>query len=623
MFAQVIPAKRGPLPLAFFDYAVPAELECTITVGQLIIIPLRSKEEFGIVRSLSSTPTKQTPSIKSLQKILCAAPLLNENQLSFLEDISALYHTSLGFLIKNNLLPLQKRKLKSLADLLLPARYTKEKKITKPTLFVYQNNVEKIEYLEKIISSKRQTLILVPEIVHVEEVLELLPPEKRDRIVVVTSQLSNKAAYAAWQSIWTGEKKCVIGTRQALFLPFFDLETIVIDDEGNPNHKNSDMAPRYHVRDAGLLLAQHHGATLHLLTHAPALETYYFATNKIYATKNSPVPTVRKDATILDIRAERRGGNYNFLSTDLVDTLKACNTGTIFLFCHRRGSEHHISCRDCAKVLTCPACSQGLVYHQTKNRLECHRCGHEEPMRGACPACHGVRLIMVGSGTSRAFAEIKKLFPNNERPIIQIDSDEKTPTLDPLKNYIIIGTQLAWRSIPWEKITLAAVLDADTPLFVPEYKTAEHAWQSLTSLLYRLPTEAKIFLQTSRPEHALFQGLANPESWYAGELSARKMFGYPPFHFILKLYTGNLSKAIALQEAKNAYHALAALTKNDSSIKITGIKELFPVFQKGRYWQVIIAKLAFSNYKKNSRLILSQLPTTWKVDPNPNTLLTL
>lgn len=622
MIAQVIPAKRGPLHLNWFDYLVPSELESKLHIGHLVTIPLRSRIEFGIVRSLSTTSEAANSRLKPLAAIVNEQPLLSQAQLAFLEDLSALYSTSLGLLVKSNLLPLQKRKLQKL--IARAGELSKSaKKNSKPKVFVYNNQGEKKQYLENASAVGGQLLILVPEIIDVELTLALLPQAIKDQAVAITSDLSVKDFSAAWQMVWRGEKTIVVGTRQALLLPWFDLRTIIIDDEGNPNHKSFDMAPRFHARDAGLLLAQQHGAQLHLLSHALSPETYYFADKKIYEAAGELVPKIRPDATIISLTGERRSGNKGILSTQLVEAIQGASAGTLFFLCHRRGTMQFVSCRDCGQMVRCPTCSEGLVYHHAKNTLECHHCGFRGPMTTSCPRCQGVSLFMIGSGTSAAVSELKKLLPDDKRPIIQIDSDEAVPELEPDRDYIIVGTPLAWRFLPRQSISLAASLDADTPLFIPEYKTAEHAWHELTSLLYRLPPTAAIYLQTDHPEHPIFQALTNPAAWYVSELSARQRFGYPPFRFILKLFAGAESNKKIAIEAGLLHAKLTELTKNDPNVTIAAVQEITPTFQRGSYWRAIIIKLGFSHYKKNSRLILSHVTPEWKVDPNPNTLLSL
>ena len=619
MIVQVILAKRGTLRLAWFDYLVPAELEKTAAAGQLVVVPFRSKEMLGIIRAFAAQPEAKAK-LKTLKEIVLPEPLVSHEQLAFLEEMGVFFHTSLGFLIKMNLLPLQKRKLKTWT--MKKEKQTKsEHHFEKPRVFVYSNLTEKKECLNTRIAAHGQTLILVPEVGDIDLALSDLTAEEQSRAVAITGEISPKKLFTLWQQVWSGEKNIIIGTRRAFFLPFFDLAAIILDDEGNESHKSFDLAPRFHARDAAIMLAKHHGATVHLLTRAPAVETYYFAKNKVYETASDRLlPVIPQRYAILDIKNDRRGGSFNAITADLAEQILSAAQGTIFLFCHRRGTLGYVNCRDCKTALTCPSCQESLAFHAWSKTLECHHCGRREPMIAACRRCQGANIAMYGPGTEQVENEFKKLFPNDPRPIVVIDSD--TPQkLSAAENHIIIGTQYAWPSIPWKKISLMAFIDSDTPLFAPEYKTGERLWQILTRSLFLLPETAPLFIQTAHPEHTIFQALATPEIFYTSELAERRLFKYPPYRFILRLFTSEKNYASLKHEMESVERTLKRLTKNDSAVTIMPVADMFPRFQRGLYRQTIIIKIGYGNYKKIIRQILTVVPETWKVDPNPNTLL--
>jgi crossover junction endodeoxyribonuclease RuvC len=282
MIAHVIPAKRMPLSLPFFDYTVSEPDQSRIKIGQLVKIPFRNTEEFGIVYEIDAqTPIKTKP-LKTISSIVFEQPLLHKQQLDFLTEISDFYHVSLGFLIKTNLPPLQKRKLEKLKSVIATHNITTTPvgTISKPQLCIYRTPTEKTDTLiKKITEHTDQTLILVPEMSAIKKITDILPPEIVERLSIITSELNPKELFAAWFAIWSGEKKIIIGTRAALFLPWQNLEHIILDDEGNPNYKSWDMAPRLHTRDAALFLAKNHRAHTTLLSHTPAVETLFFVKN--------------------------------------------------------------------------------------------------------------------------------------------------------------------------------------------------------------------------------------------------------------------------------------------------------------------------------------------------------
>ncbi len=642
MIVQIIPAKRVPLSLPFLDYIVPEPYRDTIQIGQLVKIPFRNKEEFGVVFNLESSAANKNLKLKPITEIVFKKPILSKAQLNFLADISEFYHVSLGFLLKNNLIPLQKRKLQKLqsensspdTSLTLFTKQTRHK----PELFVYNNAEEKTNViLEKLKHADSQILFLVPELKSVEKIKAILPNNILKKTTVITSELNEKELFTRWLEIWRGEKNIIIGTRAALFLPWFNLQHIILDDEGNSNYKSWDMAPRLHTRDAALFLSTSHGAELTLLSHTPTVETLFFAQKKVYAGGHIDVKPIRKEIQIVDMRAQRRLKNFSLMSHDLLEAFQKIKTGDIFLFINRRGTLSYVGCQDCGNVLKCPNCHFSLTYHQDTGRLSCHFCQYSEHMSLECKKCQGTNINMFGAGTQLAEELIKKIVPKNDtRPIIRIDSDEtdlkKLDTeADPgtrsagAAQYgagkIIIGTQLAWTRLDWSKIKLLAFLDADSSLFIPEYKISENLWQQLRDAQFNLPADSQLVVQTSHPEHLVFTSLFDPQAFYAQQFEERQVLGYPPFKFLVKITNGNSKEQILKAETAKVMAQLAHLTKNSADITIMGPWETSPYRHNGQYSQLLLAKIKYNNYKKNTKLLLSHIPDNWKIDPNPNSIL--
>jgi len=626
--AQIIPVKRLPISLPYLDYSVPKELQKKIKIGQLVKIPFRNKELFGVVLSLKHPNTK---TLKNINEIVFDNAVLPRQQLDFLQDMAEFYHVSLGYLLKGNLMPLQKRKLANTRTL------KHKKKGRKPKLFIYQNQTEKRDYFSKKITANKQTLILVPELSAVNKILDILPKKVADKSVIITSAISKKELFDRWIQIWNGEKQVVIGTRRALFLPWFNLKQIFLDDESNPNYKSWDMAPRFHTRDAALFLIKNHACQLHIMTHTPTVETFYFSKNKIYNySSNDSKNGLLKEkiqTKIIDMRDERKAGNYDFISDKLEEEVRKIDTGDMFFFLNRRGTSNYVGCRDCGNVMKCIKCKNSLTYHQDRNNLQCHYCKISKLMPRACSSCKGINMVMYGVGTQLAETKIRSLLgSNNKIPIIRIDSDawsslphisnEETETLKE-KRKIIIGTQMAWSYVDWKKLKLLVFLDADTSLYVPEYKVGENLLYLLRDAQYKLKTDTKFLIQTTHPDHLVFTSLSNPDNFYKQELQERRLLGYPPFKFMLKLFYGDKNSVIAENQANQVKEMLINLTKDKTSIIIIGPLEAVPYFNKGKYWQIILLKIKYNNYKSDIKALLPKLPIGWKADPNPNGILSI
>lgn len=623
MIVEVIPARRMPLSLPFLDYSVPEEEKDKIKIGQLVKIPFRNKETFGVVLDLrpSEKPNIKT---KSIKEVVFTKPVLSEEQLNFLVDISNFYHVSLGFLLKGNLIPLQVRKIKKIASIEHSAS-SPINKPSKPRVYTHKNEEDKIKIILNIAKSNGQLLILVPELTSITKLTEQLPENILNRTVCLSSELNDKELFTKWLQVWSGEKDIVIGTRAALFLPWFNLKNIILTDEGNSNYKSWDMAPRFHTRDAALFLSRHHGAELSIMSHTLSVESYFFAKNKVYNTSDDlKMQPLNKTTEIVDMKSQWRGGNYSLMSTDALEELKKTKTGDVVFFLNRRGSASYVGCRDCGNVLQCPNCKLSLTYHQNKNTLNCHYCKFFEPMPTMCKVCNGVNVATHGAGTQLAEELIKKVAEKiaDSRPIIRVDGDDnQLQKIKTKEDKIIICTQLAWAHLPWEKIRLFVFLDADTSLFIPEYKTIENLWQQLRDVQYKISPECGFFVQTQHPEHLVFKSLYEPQVFYSEQLAERRVLGYPPYKYMLKLLTGNQKSAIVENEAREMQTRLANLTKDDPEIKILGPLETSPYYHNGQYWQVILVKISYKNYKQTTKLLLAQVPENWKIDPNPNSLI--
>jgi len=624
MRARVAPLKRLPIDKAVFDYLVKPTDEKKIRPGQLVTIPFRQKDDFGLVVDLTGGDEKVPETkLKEIKEIIFKQPALSVEQTDFCREVAAFYQTPLSFVLKTNLLPLKKKKLASL-DGKLSSLPKHKRRFEKPNVFIYSGEKEKKTYLEKNWPASGQVLFLVPEISQIKTTMSVLPEKIRMKAICIGGETSDKKIFDDWLRVRNEKNAVVVGTRRAFFLPWTNLAAIFFDDEGNPDHKSWDMAPRLHGRDAALFLAKSHGAKLHLISHTPSVETKFLAEQKIYqAEKNEVNIFPKKEITIIDRRQERKRGNYGEISEDLLAEMKRFKDGDVFLFINRRGAANHVFCRDCGFIYKCQTCRLPLTYYDREKKLRCHFCKTNEAGPTVCRGCGGVNLAFAGPGTAGVIDELNRLDLNNQYDIQRLDSESGQPTAETKKQKIIVGTEFAWARLDWKKIKIAAFLDADLPLFAPEYKAAENLWQALRSASYLTPDGTKIFVQTSDLEHSVYRGLSRPEIFYQEQWRERKTFGYPPFRYMLKLFAGFPSPAMATAEAEKTRARVLALTAGLKDVKIGNPLEARPQLFRQLYWRIILIKIGLENYKKNIKQILGGLPENWKADPNPNDLLTI
>ncbi len=614
MIAKVAPIRRLPQKISELDYSVESSMTDTIKIGHLVLIPFRNQNIFGIVTGLIDDSAGMIgKKIKPISELIWQQNAFTNEQLNFLKEISEFYSTPLGFILQSALLPLKKTKLKKLTPDFRIKATTSERK--KPELWIYKNIEEKKNIFNE--SRDGQTLIIVPEISAIKSVIDCL--QNPQNAIVVSGDLGDKELFDTWLKIRTGETKIIVGTRRALFMPWSNLQTIVVDDEANPGHKSSDMAPRLHAREAALMLAHAHGAKCILTGHTPSVESWYFAKAGIYSTQSLPSPLHSEDSILIDMRDERRGRNYSAISTELDDHLS--QPGDIFLFINRKGSSSYVGCRDCGYVSKCPNCKRVLVYHENTSTLECHFCHTKIKIFLSCPQCHGTNVAMYGVGTQLLEHEIKKKNIVN-KTIVRLDSDTVEIYDEKISgDKIIIGTQLAWEKIDWSKISLMSFLDADSSLFVPEYKMSENLWWQIRDAQFRLPEKATLLIQTGHTEHQVLANLTQVEKFYESESQERKLFSYPPFGYILKLYNGEKTADTSLRAATNLVNHLKALTKDQKNLIISSPLAFSPTYFKGLYFYGIIVKVGFEKYKQTTKFIGQNIPENWKFDPNPSNLL--
>jgi primosomal protein N' (replication factor Y) len=632
---KISPLKRMPFHRHYFDYAVPLELIGQIQVGQLVKIPLRNHEEFGIVIEINSHPSSKISAdkIKPITSLVFSEPIILPQQLLFLKELSEMYFVSFNFLLKTSLLPLQKTKLKKIT-ITTPHKLNNDV-YQNPLCYYYITLNEHLSYLKKHLDKNGQNLILVPEINQIDIYQKQL---KNKNLYILSGDISDKDFFDLWIEIRNNPLATIIGTRKAIFLPWTNLKNIFLVDEGNPNHKSWDMAPRIHARDAVLSLSKYYKAQLHLTSHSPSVETYFFSKNKIYQTSHTSISRLKNTPWIVDISQEKKNNNYSPISEIILKEITKSNQGDIFLYLNKKGTASGSLCLSCGHTEKCPECQKILVYFEDTQTMKCPWCEWETKTKTYCTKCQSQNMVFVGAGIGGIKKILKQRF-EEKFEIIMVEKGEKDTkgsfdsTTVPLrmtqrkggamdeKRKIFVGTEYALGQLNWKNISLIAALDTDSSLYIPEYKMAENLWQMIRSLQFTAEPHCKIFLQTHNPEHPVLAFLTEPDKFYNSQLSERKIFDYPPFNFILKMFYNNPDKKFAKTEALKQYNQLLLLTKTQKNVKISGPFQAQNNRQKGQNSQIILIKSSYANYKTIIKEINHNLTEEWKVDPNPNNLL--
>ncbi|MDD2757889.1 MAG: primosomal protein N' [Patescibacteria group bacterium] len=621
MRLQIIPILRLPLSLPALDYSADDNLAGKIKIGQLVRVPFRRHLEYGIVSATTASNEELAGTkIKPIDALIFAEPFIAPAQLNFLTEIANFYRAPLGFVLKTALFILPKRAPEKMSEWIVPF-HAAPAAPSKPKLISCVETTELKKQLKKIAALAGQRLILVPEINQLEKIAEFFPK----KTIIVGGEQTAKAYRKLWLAVRSQPDALVIGTRKALFLPWTNLTAVALTDEGNSDYKSWDMAPRFHTRDAAMILTKHTGAQLFFLTATPSVETYYFAKKNVYDAPGPLVAEIKNNAPIfIDLKMERRGGNQGAVAEDILKAV-AKTDGDAFFFINRRASANFILCQDCGHVFYCDNCRRPMAYYQKNKELNCHFCKRRQALPLACPACQSVSYRLLGLGTDGVAAELEKIFPHGDRLIIALDklNPEALKKLGDHRPKIIVGTQFAWNRLDWKKIKIMAMVDPDAELSIPEYKAAEEMWQTLRAARTLLEPEAKLYLQTSRPEHRVFQGMYRPEEFYEAELNERHLLNYPPFNYLIRLYCGHAEKHTAESAGHILADKIAALTRTLEDVKMSGPLDSSPPYWRHNFWQIILLKLNYKNFKQRAGEVLKIVPEEWKVDPNPNNIISI
>lgn len=412
-----------------------------------------------------------------------------------------------------------------------------------------------IHLINHILRQGNQALYLVPEIALTTQLTHRLQRVFGDKVVIYHSRFSDNERVDIWKRLLLNHEPCVvIGARSSIFLPFDKLGLIIVDEEHEASYKQYDPAPRYNARDAAILLASMHGAKTLLGSATPSIETYYKASNGKFGLitlseryEGVKLPSIK----IIDILDARK--KYAMTGSIANETINITrnsldNGEQSILFHNRRGFAPIARCKQCAWVPRCSNCDVSLTYHKRLNQLVCHYCGSVTPLPNICPACKEPAIEIHGFGTERIEDEIQALFP--EKKILRMDLDT-TRSKDGYANIIddfshrkadiLVGTQMVTKGLDFAGVSSVGVLNADTLINYPDFRSAERAFNMLEQVAGRAgrrDTEGTVAVQTTQPSHPVITHLLNHDymGFYNHEIAERQQFNYPPFTRLIYIY---------------------------------------------------------------------------------------
>lgn len=482
-----------------------------------------------------------------------------------------------------------------------------------------------MKLIDRALASGKGVIMLIPEISLTPQTVELFCSRYGTRVAIIHSSLSQGERLDAFMRIRRGEADLVIGTRSAIFSPVRDLGLIIIDEEQEHTYK-SDSNPKYHARDIARYRCAGTDSLLLLASATPSLESYKKARDGTYTLVElgsrygaAVLPSVE----LADMREEIRAGNSSPLSLPLIDAIgTALYRGEqSILFLNRRGYHNFLSCTSCGAAIRCPSCSVSMTYHTDRlyrrAELVCHWCGRRAPVPTSCPECGAEHIKPMGAGIQLVEKTLSELFPTAK--IIRMDTDTASTKhaydtmLGDFRAHradILIGTQMVTKGHDFPDVTLVGVLNADTSLYLNDYRANERTFSMLTQVVGRAGRGKKAgraLIQTSSPDNDVIALACRQDykAFFENEIRTRRLLSFPPFCDIALLTLSGTVESAVIKDAA----LLSDMIRERASGEFSGIPIVCygpfeaPVYKlDGRYRMRIVIKCKLN---KQTRAMLS------------------
>lgn len=412
-----------------------------------------------------------------------------------------------------------------------------------------------IHLIDYILRKGEQVLYLVPEIALTTQLTRRLQKVFGPKVVIYHSKFSDNERVDIWKRILNDASPCVvIGARSSLFLPFANLGLVIVDEEHESSYKQFDPAPRYNARDCATVLASMHGAKTLFGSATPAIETYYKATSGRYGlvTLTERYEGVKlPEIIVVDMNDERKrqrlSGPISFpllrLSRERLEKKEQ-----LIFFHNRRGFAPVVLCKQCGFVPKCQNCDVSLTYHRRAGEMVCHYCGATYRLPSICPACKEPSIEIHGYGTERIEDVIDATFQDAKTLRMDLDTTRNKDSYESIitdfskgKADILVGTQMVTKGLDFDRVSLVGILNADTIINFPDFRSSERAFNMLEQVAGRAGRRSQrgiVVVQTTQPSHPIIGYLQahNYIGFYNHELEERRRFNYPPFTRVINIY---------------------------------------------------------------------------------------
>ncbi|MDR2962787.1 MAG: primosomal protein N' [Bacteroidales bacterium] len=490
-----------------------------------------------------------------------------------------------------------------------------------------------IHLIQHMVAQGKQVLYLLPEIALTSQIIVRLRKVFGNTVGVYHSKFSDNERVEVWNNVLAGNENSysiVLGARSSVFLPFHNLGLVIVDEEHETSFKQYDPAPRYNARDTAIVYARMFGAPTLLGTATPSVETYHNVQQHKYALvelteRHSQVQLPHIEMIDLKIARKQKRMYDSVFSRQLIEKMDELlrEKQQIILFQNRRGFAPYIECTACGHIPKCKHCDVTLTYHKGTNSLRCHYCGFSQKHRLSCVACGSSSVEQFGFGTEKIEDSLREIFPEKRIQRMDLDSTRAknayTEIIDAFEQReidILVGTQMITKGLDFDNVGLVGILQADSLLNMPDFRSFERAYQVITQVAGRAGRAQKqglVYIQTYNTSHEVLRAVQqhNFHEFIQRQIAERSAFAYPPFVRLLRISVKHKDQ----HKAEDAARTLAAHIRALQGITVVGPE--YPLIARLQmlYIQEILLKIPRTQSLEQVRRVVAQAIQTLMAQP--------
>ena len=456
-----------------------------------------------------------------------------------------------------------------------------------------------MELIDDELKKNKNVIVLVPEISLTPQMIRRFSERFGSKIACLHSALSEGEKYDEWRKINEGHANIVIGARSALFAPLNNIGLIVIDEEQSDSYKQDDQNPKYSAIDMAIERAKLNNCKVIMGSATPRLESYSRAKKGVYHLLELPERINKKslpEVEIVDLNSEFKTMKGHF-SSKMIDAIteRLERKEQVILLLNRRGYSSFVTCKNCGFTYKCPNCDISLTYHKSSNNLRCHYCGYAHKLDDMCPNCKEKGMSTIGVGTEKIEEELHKYIENARVLRMDFDTTSKKGAHERMiedfgnhKYDILLGTQIVAKGLDFENVTLVGIINADTSLNIPDFRSSENTFSLLSQVSGRSGRsnkEGKVILQTFNKDHYAIKcaKTQNYDEFYNEEMIIRHEMKYPPYYYLLYVRIQSKDERLCKEEASKIYKALSNYLKESILLgpSVPNISKVYNTYRLG------------------------------------------